>query len=275
MFKFITHKSLFVNIVAGCILAVGIFAGMVSMLGWFTNHNNTKTVPTVLGKTLTEAQRILDSAGFATEVQDSIYVDSLQPFQVVRQIPNEYEVVKTNRTIYLTINRGIAPMVEVPNVVGYSLRNAEMVLVNANLRLGDTSSRPDFAKNAVLEQLYNGAPIQPGAKVRQGSSISLIIGSGLSQRVVALPDLIGFTYTEAKAILDKYGIMLASVIPNADVKDTATAFVYRQNPDRFDEEGNMRTIQAGQVVDIWLSKEKPAPKTPSTETAKDSVEQSF
>jgi beta-lactam-binding protein with PASTA domain len=270
MFKFITHRSLFVNVLAGLILAVGIFVGIVSMLAWFTNHNSTKTVPTVLGKTLTEAQKILDTAGFVVEVQDSVYIDSLRPFQVVRQIPGEYEVVKSNRTVYLTINRGVPPVVEVPNVVGYSLRNAEMVLVNAHLKLGETTFRPDFAKNAVLEQLYNGVPIQPGAKLQQGSAISLVIGSGLSERVIALPDLIGFTYAEAKAILDKHGIMLASVIPNADVKDMDNAFVYRQNPDRFDEDGNMRTIQAGQVVDIWLSNEKPVSKNSPDKANKDS-----
>ena len=262
MFKFITNRPLWVNILVGIILALGIFVGIISMLGWFTNHNDAKTVPPLLGKTLEESQRILDKVGFALEIQDSVYIDSLKPFQVVRQVPDEYEVVKSSRTVYITINRGVPPLVEVPNVVGYSLRNAEMVLVNAHLKLGDTTFRPDFAKNSVLEQLYNGVTIQPGAKVRQGSAISLIIGNGLGGRVIAVPNLIGMTYAEAKALLDSNGIMLASVIPAADVVDQASAYIYRQNPDRFDEEGNLRTIRPGQVLDIWLSVEKPVINTP-------------
>lgn len=262
MFKFITKRPLWVNVLVGVLLAFGIFVGVISMLGWFTNHNDAKTVPPLLGKTLEEAQRILDKAGFAVEIQDSVYIDSLKPFQVVRQVPDEYEVVKSSRTVYLTINRGVPPLVEVPNVVGYSLRNAEMVLVNAHLKLGDTTFRPDFAKNSVLEQLYNGVPIQPGAKVRQGSAISLVIGNGLGGRVIAVPNLIGMTFAEAKALLDSNGIMLASIIPAADVVDQASAYIYRQNPDRFDEEGNLRTIRPGQVLDIWLSVEKPVINTP-------------
>lgn len=252
------------NILVGIALAAGLFIGAISMLGWFTNHNDAKTVPPVLGKSLTQAQKILDDAGFVVEIQDSVYIDTLPPLQVVRQVPDEYEVVKSNRTVFLTINRAVPPLVEVPNVVGYSLRNAEMVLVNAHLTLGDTTFRPDFAKNSVLEQLYNGVPIQPGAQVRQGSAISLVIGNGLGGRVVAIPNLIGLTYAEAKSLLDSEGIMLASVIPGADVTDTASAFVYRQNPDRFDDEGNLRTIRPGQVIDIWISAEKPVINTPGT-----------
>ncbi|MFV0607231.1 MAG: PASTA domain-containing protein [Niabella sp.] len=264
MFKFITNRPLWVNILIGFILALGIFVATISSLGWFTNHNDAKTVPPVLGKTLTQAQDILDKAGFVVEIQDSIYIDSLKPFQVIRQVPDEYEVVKSNRTVYLTINRGVAPLVEVPNVIGYSLRNAEMVLINAHLKLGDTTFRPDFAKNSVLEQLYNGVPIQPGAKIRQGSSISLVIGNGLGGRFVSVPNLAGMTFLEAKTFLDSNGIMLASVIPDADVTDTASAFVYRQNPERFDEDGNLRTIRAGQVIDIWLSVLKPVASTKGT-----------
>lgn len=272
MFKFITNKPLWVNILVGALLAFGIFAGVVLSLGWFTNHNDAKTVPPVLGKSLTQAQETLDKAGFVVEIQDSVYIDTLKPLQVVRQIPDEYEVVKSSRTVYLTINRALPPLIEVPNVLGYSLRNAEMVLINAHLKMGDTTFRPDFAKNSVLEQLYNGVPIQPGAKVRQGSVISLVIGNGLGGSAIGVPNLFGMTYSQAKALLDSNGIMLASVIPDADVTDQANAFIYKQNPNRFDEEGNLRIIRPGQVLDIWLSTAKPEMKTSGSNEKKDSAQ---
>lgn len=261
------------NVLVGLALAGGIFIAVTSMLGWFTNHGDAKTVPPVIGKSLTQAQEILDKAGFVVEIQDSVYIDTLKPFQVVRQVPDEYEVVKSSRTVYLTVNRGIPPLVEVPNVMGYSLRNAEMVLVNAHLKLGDTTFRPDFAKNSVLEQLYDGVPIRPGAKVRQGSAISLVIGNGLGGKVIGVPNLIGMTYAEAKILLDSIGVMLASVIPAADVTDMENAYIYRQNPDRFDEEGNLRTIRPGQVLDIWLGVEKPSIATSSGQGGIDSTEE--
>lgn len=261
MFRFITNKPLWVNILIGVLLSFGLLIGTIMSLGWFTKHNDAKTVPSVLGKTLAEAKKILNDAGFTVEIQDSVYYDSIPSMQVLRQIPDELEVVKSNRTVYLTYNRATPPLVEMPNILGYSFRNALMVLENAGLKLGDTTFRPDFAINSVLEQLYNGAPIQPGAKIQQGSKIDLVIASVLNNHTVAVPDVIGLTYAEAKAIIEGQGIILASKIFDPDVKDSASAYVYRQNPEKFDDEGHLRTIKAGQVMDLWLSSK---PLTDST-----------
>lgn len=257
MFKFITNKPLWVNILAGVLLSVAIFVGAISSLGWFTNHNDAKTVPAVTGKTLMEAERILSEAGFTIEIQDSVYYDSLPPFYVIRQVPDELEVVKSTRSVYLTYNRAEPPLIEMPNVVGYSFRNALMVLENAGLKLGDTTLRPDFAKNSVLEQLYNGVTIQPGAKIKMGSKIDLVIGSELSHVSYATPNLIGLTLYEAQQLLDGIGVKLAAIIPDPDVRDTANAYIYRQNPPRYDDEGNLITIRAGQVMDVWVGTTKP------------------
>ena len=257
MFKFITSRPLWVNILVGIVLAVVIFVVMISSLGWFTNHNDAKTVPSVTGKSLTEAQKILNDAGFTVEIQDSIYHDSLPPLQVIRQVPDEMEVVKSTRTVYLTYNRQTPPLVEMPRVVGYSFRNAIMVLENAGLKLGDTTFRPDFAKNSVLEQLYNGVTIQPGAKIAMGSRIGLVIGSELSNAAFAIPNLVGLTVQQARELLNSKNIYLASIIADPEVRDTASAFVYRQSPDRFDDEGRVISIREGQVMDIWISATAP------------------
>lgn len=275
MFKFLTSRPLWVNILVGVILAVAVFSLVILSLGWLTNHNDAKTVPPLIGKTLAQAEKILSDAGFQVEVQDSVYIDSLKPLQIVRQVPDEYEVVKSNRTVYLTVNRATPPLVEMPNLVSYSLRSAELSLLNMKLKLGDTTFRPDFAKNSVLEQRYNGVIIQPGAKIPEGSKVDLVIGNGLGSSF-SVPDLIGLTYSEARASLDSKGVGLGSVITSPGVSDTANAYVYRQNPERFDVDGNLRSIRPGQIVDLWLSLERPVVDSTSsggrrvnTDTAED------
>ncbi|MCH5598825.1 PASTA domain-containing protein [Niabella ginsengisoli] len=257
MFRFITKKPLWINILVGVLLAILLFVGVISSLGWFTNHDDAKTVPGVTGKSLAEAEKILNDAGFTVEIQDSLYFDTLSPMQVIRQVPDEMEVVKSSRTVYLTYNRALPPQIEMPNIVGYSFRNATMVLENAGLKVGDTTFRPDFAKNSVLEQLYKGVTIQPGAKIAMGSKIDLVIGSQLSTSAYAIPNLIGLTTTQARLLLESKGIMLASIIPNPDVRDTTNAYVYRQSPNRFDDQGNIISIRAGQVMDVWVSVSAP------------------
>ncbi len=270
MFKFITNKPLWVNIIAGLVLALLIFSGFILSLSWFTNHGDSKTVPPVLGKTLPEAQKILEKAGFDIEIADSVYVDSLKPLEVLRQVPDEYEVVKSSRTVYLTINRAVPPLVEMPNIVGYSFRNAELVLKNLGLKVGDTTYRPDFAKNSVLEQNYNGAPILPGAKLRMGSSIGLVIGNGLGNAAMAVPSIVGMTYAEAKTLIEGMGLSFAVIIAAPDVKDTASSYINRQSPEKFDVDGKLRLIRQGQTMDIWLSLEKPAVNTSGGNSGADS-----
>ncbi|HRN49189.1 MAG TPA: PASTA domain-containing protein, partial [Niabella sp.] len=114
MFNFITKRPLWVNILVGAILAMLVFFAFISLLGWFTNHGDAKTVPPVLGKTLPEAQKILEKAGFEFEIQDSTYIDSLKPLQIIRQVPDEFEVVKSSRTVFLTINRAEPPLIDMP-----------------------------------------------------------------------------------------------------------------------------------------------------------------
>ncbi|HEU4471971.1 MAG TPA: PASTA domain-containing protein, partial [Flavisolibacter sp.] len=187
--------------------------------------------------------------------------DSLPPGIVVKQVPEADQVVKVNRTVYVVINRFVPPDIAMPNLIGYSLRNAEMTLRNMGLRLGDTSSRPDFAKNSVLEQLYNGSQIKPGDKIKVGSKIDLVLASGLGNEDMKVPDLIGKSFAEAKATLDAYGLTLGVPIPDPDVRDTSNAFVYWQSPQPKTEDGVQIRIRPGQMIDLRLSVKPPVRDT--------------
>ena len=257
MFKLLTKRPLWINILAALLLIFLIGALFVLSLNWLTQHGVARKVPSVTGKSLNEVQALLEKDGFDLVIQDSVYYDSLPPLTVIKQVPEADAVVKVNRTIYVTVNRMLPPEIDMPNLVGYSFRNAEMILSNLGLRLGDTTFRPDFAKGSILEQLYNGNRITPGTKVRMGSTISLVIGSGIGDFDMAVPKLLGLTYDEAKIMMDASGLILGSVIVDPMVKDTATAYVYRQRPDPKTEDGQQLRIRPGQMVDIWLGIEKP------------------
>ena len=257
MFKFITNRPLWANILAGIILALGIFAVILLSLGWFTGHGKYGTVPSVTGKNYEEAKALLKKAGFDVEIQDSIYVDTVKPETVIKQLPDGDEVVKSNRTVYLIISRSVPPLVEMPNLIGYSFRNAQMVLKNMDLRIGDTTFKPDFAKNAILEQHYNGAIISPGTKIRKGSTISLVLGDGVGKREFTVPVITGMRFADAKNILEANGIVIGVIVVNENILDTLNAWIYKQNPERFDEDKRIQHIRSGQTMDVWLQLDKP------------------
>ncbi|MEP7319088.1 MAG: PASTA domain-containing protein, partial [Panacibacter sp.] len=165
MFKFITNKSFFVNllvIILAVLLLVFLFF---SLLGLITRHGETQKVPSVTGKSYDEASKIIQAAGLEVSIQDSIYADTANPLQVMRQSPDADEEVKAGRTIYLTINRAVPPLVEMPDLRGFSLKSAELYLQSLGLKTGDLTYVPDIARNAVKDQLLNGNSIAPGTKI--------------------------------------------------------------------------------------------------------------
>ncbi|CAN5614859.1 hypothetical protein BH10BAC2_BH10BAC2_06210 [soil metagenome] len=267
MFKFITQKSFFINLLV-IILLVGLLIFLFfSLLGVLTNHNETQKVPSITGKSFDEAKKILEVAGFETGIQDSIYSDTARPLQVIRQSPDVDANVKAGRTVYLTINRAVPPQVEMPDLRGFSIKSATLYLQSLGLKVGDTTYVYDIARNAVKEQSYNGKPIMPGTKINMGSSISLVIGNGVSEIELDVPNLVGMTVGDARSLLSSYNIVMGAIIPLDAVSDTAHAYVVNQKPIEFTtaEDGTTRKnkIRPGQIMDIWISKERliaePAP----------------
>lgn len=264
MFKFISGKPLWVHILLAIALVFMLLFLFLWSLGFVTKHGKTLTIPSITGKSLVEAEKILEERGFEIEIQDSIFVDTAAPLSILRQFPEADAVVKENRTVYLTISRAIAPTIDMPNLEGMSFRNAELVLRQYGLRLEDTLFKPDFAKNAVLEQQFNGERIKPGSKIRMGSGIVLVLGSGLGQDEFSVPDMFGLTFSDAKAFLEANGLNLGAPVFDPDVRDSSNAFVYRQSPQRFTEDRRINRIRQGQSIDLWLSVQKPERQIDST-----------
>jgi beta-lactam-binding protein with PASTA domain len=236
-------------------------------LDLITSHGKTLTIPSVSGKSLAEATSLLEEKGFEVEIQDSVYIDTLKPLSVIRQFPEADAVVKKNRTVYLTISREIPPVIDMPNLEGMSFRNVEIVLRQYGLKLEDTIFKPDFAKNAVLEQRFKGERIKPGTKIPMGSSIVLVLGSGLGESEFSVPDLFGLTFSDGRILLESTGLNVGATVLDPDVRDTLSAFIYQQRPERLTEDRHINRIRQGQSIDVWLSTNKPIRKNDSTNTA--------
>jgi beta-lactam-binding protein with PASTA domain len=265
MLKFITGKPLWVNILFAIVLIFLLLFLFLLSLDFFTRHGKTLTIPTVLNMSYAQAEKVLKDEGFDIQIQDSVYSDTAAPLSVIRQFPEGDAVVKQNRTVYLTINRAVAPTIEMPNLEGMSFRSAQLVLKQYGLKVKDTVFRPDFAKNSVLEQQYNDERIKPGTRIAMGSGITLVLGSGLGQEEFNVPDLYSLSYSEALMLLQSTGLSAGVVVPDPDVKDTSNAYVYKQSPERFTYDNRYNRIRPGQQIDLWLSSQKPVKSGDSTQ----------
>jgi eukaryotic-like serine/threonine-protein kinase len=255
VFKFITHRHFFVNLLVIIALTALLIWGFLQMLGVITKHGEYLTVPAVLNKPTAASIKLLESKGFTVVVQDSVYTDTAKLGTVLKQFPEANSTVKVNRVVMLTVNRVTLPLVDVPNLIGKSQDYAIEIIKRSHLTLGDTIFVPSYMMGAVVKQIYKGGEIAAASKIPWGSKIDLEIGAGLSDEQFIVPSLIGLTYKEAKVIAEEKGLMLTYPVVDVGTKDTANAFVYKQKPPRANEDGSPVYIRAGQVMDVYLNKE--------------------
>jgi beta-lactam-binding protein with PASTA domain len=265
VFKFITDRPFWVNLLVAAGISLLLLVLFFSSLGFLTKHNQNAKVPQVTGRNIEEAKRLLALQGFEVEVQDSVYLDAAERLSVIRQSPEADAIVKTNRTIFLTINRAIPPLVEMPDLRGFSYLSAKLYLQSLGLKMGDTSYTPDIAKNAVKEQSMKGRTISPGTKVNMGSTIDFVLGSGVGTTELNVPDLMGMTVAQARDYLSNLGLSISTINPEGNVTDKENAFITRQSPSSFESlPDGTRTpnkIRAGQLIDIWISAAAPVRDT--------------
>jgi beta-lactam-binding protein with PASTA domain len=254
VFKFITNRPFWVNLVAAIALALLIIFAFLHMLSWITRHGEQLVVPDVKNKNTEEAIKLLQSQGFDAVIQDSTYTDTIPRGVVIKQLPDPNSTVKVNRTVYLTVNCEVPPMIDMPELKGLQLDFALEQLQRDHLQLEDTIFKTDFARGTILEQEYHGSKIVKGTKLQWGSAITLVVSAGVGEENLVVPNLIGMKYSDAKPILDSLGILPVAVLDNT-VDDTASAFIYKQNPEHTDESGKIKYIKPGMFMDIFLSKE--------------------
>jgi hypothetical protein len=254
LFLFIRTKVFWKNFTAAMVCIIALFFLLSLLLGVYTHHGKSVSVPDLRGLTWNKVGDVLANTSFDYAINDSMYNPGKPPLTVLDQTPEPDQQVKEGRTIYLTVNSRRAPTIKMPELRDNSLKQAALILESYGLMLGQTTYKPDLAKDAVLDQLYHNQSIEAGTEIRKGSVIDLVLGDGLGQTTVVVPDLVGLTLSEAKAALQMSSFGSDSVVVDPSVtKDTLSAFVYKQYP-AFGS--NNDTIKAGQPVILYVTKNK-------------------
>ncbi len=171
-------KVLVLNLLLMALVGFIIVMGLMSHLSRYTRHGEAIAIPMCKGMDAQDAARLLESKGLVAIVSDSDYVPTVPMGSVLELTPQEGQMVKSGRTIYLTINNRSVPLQDVPDVVdNSSLRQAEARLLASGFRVLE----PEMIsgeKDWVYGVKYNGRVLGLGEKVPAGSSLTLQVGSG-------------------------------------------------------------------------------------------------
>ena len=246
-----TKQAVIIGTVGVIIVALLFFT-----LKFITRHNVELEVPSLVGLSIPEAQKLAEAHSMRLEVTDSTYVARFNRGAIFKQKPEAGSFVKKNRRILLTIN-AIAPKeVNMPSLVGFSLRQAQSILVSNQLKIGKLIYVEDLATNNVLGQLHNGRTIKSNTPIQIGSLIDLKLGLNPDEKETMIPILNGISYKYAQETINDYSLNIGNMIFDKSVKtysDTLESIVYKQSPDTL---GGIKSIPKGSRINVYLTKDK-------------------
>ncbi len=225
-----------------------------------THHGESITVPDLRNYTLDEVEKILADKELSFVVSDSIDKGA-RPLTVLQQKPTANSKVKLNRKIYLTVQRMGRDLVEVPPVIGGSLKNAENQFRLRELKIGNRTFVDDPAPGLVLALViggkeYKSEDLKAGLKISRGTTIDIIAGNGLDKGMMNVPNLIGMQLDEAEFYIIGVGLVVGEVkyIYSSQPKNTV---VHQKPYPRKDAQ-----LKVGQIIDLMVSD----PELPASDT---------
>ena len=142
-------------------------------LGLFSKDNSENvTVPSVVNMTVEEAQKSLEGTGLRLVVKSEEYSNGVSKDRIITQTPSENTTLKKGDSVSVIVSKGNSK-VPVPNVVGLKLSQAEKLLNDNKLILGNVKYEyNDAEEGTVLSQSLVGGSSDEGQKV------SLVVSKG-------------------------------------------------------------------------------------------------
>lgn len=165
----------------------------------YTRHDASVTVPGVTDRPFEEASQILQRRDLQAERQRAQqYNPNVPRGEVLDQQPPANALVKPGRRIYLTVNAGQTPVVQMPDLDGTSIREAKNRLMALGLQTGRV--RPDPIPAPYPNTITKQSPA-PGDSVQQGASVNLWYSQGLGDEETTVPEVRGMRVPSAQQTL--------------------------------------------------------------------------
>ena len=256
------------NILIALSLVIALVVGAMIFLNVFTKHNQELSVPDLANMTVDEAQTVAAASGMRVEVTDSAFVKRMRRGAVYRQNPAPGSKVKQGRRISLTINAVNPRQMTMPDLIGFSTRQAKAELLSRGLVLGRLIYVQDMATNNVLRQLHNNSEIEPGSMIESESVIDLVVGLNSRDNVTFVPNLAGLRNLSAVEAVHDHSLNVGTLRFDDTVKDyedSLNAVVYRQVPVASDS----IAVKMGENVNLYLTLDQT--KVPVVEEVEENI----
>lgn len=240
------------NLLIALAVVVVLIVGSMIFLNVVTQHNREISVPDLANMTLEEAQVVADETGVRLDVTDSAFVKRMKRGAVYRQNPVPGSKVKRGRRISLTINAVNPRQITMPDLIGYSTRQAKAEILSRGLVLGRLIYEQDMATNNVLRQLHDGKVIEPGTMIESEAVIDLVVGLNSRDNMTFVPYLAGLRNLSAVEAVHDHSLNIGTLLFDetvTDYEDSLNAVVFMQMPQACDS----IPVNMGTEISLYLT----------------------
>ena len=243
-FHFLKEKKFYINLLIILLLCGVLLWITFRLLDRYTRHDKVFTMPDFVGQDYRQVKHDY-SKEFNFILIDSVYPKGQQPGSIYQQDPLPGSKIKKGRNVYAIIVAVTPEKTVLPNLKGISLREAIGRLESSGLDVDYLDYVSYSYKNNVIDQYYQGQPIEEGTELVKGSKIMLRVGIGDDKAKVKVPNLIGKHADEVKRILNLAGLNIGS--EEWDDRDSLQYMcVMRMSPGP-----SSGTVNAGTYIDVW------------------------
>ena len=208
-------------------------------------------VPNIVGMTLAEATADLREVGLNYTIKEAESNPEVPPNVVLRQNPEGGRTVRAGRAVEIIPSLG-PELLEVPDIVGKTLLQAEIDLTKQGFVLGQKTERTH--ETIPAEHIIEQNP-RPGTLTQRGERIDILISLGPPVAEVLTPLLLGLTEAQVVASLNELGLTVKTPVTQEFHATTPYGRVIAQIPSAGER------IPVGGEVSIVVSRGRQASTT--------------
>lgn len=178
-------------------------------------HGREVRVPNLVGLDPQKAEQLAIANGLILSIGDKFYSADVPEGKIISQAPEPN--AKVRRGWNVRVAQSLGPQrVAVPNVVGESMRAAEINLTRRGLEIGSTA---ELHLDAATEDVILAQDPSPDAARMASPKVNLLVADAPEPASYVMPSFTGHTAAEAAFTLEKAGLqkpVLARAVQPAD-----------------------------------------------------------
>jgi beta-lactam-binding protein with PASTA domain len=199
------------------LLTVAMVSALTAMR--FAIHGREVAVPKLIGLTRANAEAAANEAGLILDVENRFFSKDIPEGKILSQLPVAGD--KVRRGWRVRVAQSLGPQrTEIPNVIGQSVRAAEINVRRRGLEVGSVATA--IIPGAAADQIIVQNP-PPDSGAVESPKLSVLVAAEVPEEQFVMPNFVGKHLADASAQLDDAGFSLGKVSEAATTSGTATA----------------------------------------------------